>query len=63
MNPYKILGIKKSATEEEIKTAYKNLAKKFHPDINKEEGAEDKFKEIKEAYDLLKDAEKKKLYD
>lgn len=50
---YLILGISLDASEEEIKRAYKNLAKKMHPDINKDEGAEDKFKEINEAYDYI----------
>jgi len=49
-DPYKILGIKHDATEEEVKKAYKNLARKFHPDKNKDEGTAEKFKEINEAY-------------
>lgn len=60
---YKLLGIDKSATAEEVKKAYKKLARKFHPDINKEKGAEDKFKEVNEAYEVLGDAEKRKQYD
>jgi molecular chaperone DnaJ len=60
---YKILGVDKSATKEEIKKAYKKLAKKFHPDLNKEEGAAEKFKEINEAASVLGDEEKRKQYD
>ena len=61
---YKILGISKSASPEEIKKAYRKLALKFHPDRNKgDKGAEAKFKEISEAYAVLSDPEKKKQYD
>lgn len=60
---YKILGVSKNASEDEIKKAFKKLARKFHPDVNKEPGAEDKFKEINEAYTVLSDAEKRKFYD
>lgn len=60
---YKILGISKNASQEEIQRAYRKLARKFHPDINKEKGADDKFKEIGEAYKVLKDPEKRKRYD
>lgn len=60
---YGTLGVSKTATDDEIKSAYRNLARKYHPDVNKEAGAEDKFKEVNEAYQVLSDAEKRKKYD
>src|SRR5690349_12470862 len=61
---YDILGVKKSATDDEIKKAYRNLAKKYHPDKNKgDKAAEAKFKEISEAYAVLSDKEKRDQYD
>lgn len=60
---YKILGISKGASSDEIKKAYRKMAIKYHPDKNKEPGAEEKFKEIAEAYDVLSDSNKKEIYD
>lgn len=61
---YAILGISKSATKQEIAKAFKSLARKYHPDMNKGDAtAEEKFKEINEAYEVLKDDEKRKRYD
>lgn len=60
---YKILDVDKSATVDEIKKKYRRLARKYHPDVSKEENAEEKFKEVKEAYEVLKDPEKRKAYD
>ncbi|MDE4940838.1 DnaJ domain-containing protein, partial [Francisella tularensis subsp. holarctica] len=58
-----LLGVSRDASEADIKKAYRRLSKKYHPDVNKEKGAEDKFKEIQTDYDVLGDKEKKKLYD
>ena len=60
---YETLGVSKDASDEEIKRAFRKLAKQYHPDINKEEGAEAKFKEIGEAYSVLSDTNKRKQYD
>lgn len=60
---YEVLGVSKTASEEEIKRAFRKLAKQYHPDVNKEEGAEEKFKEIGEAYAILSDPEKRRQYD
>lgn len=60
---YETLGVDKNASDAEIKSAYRKLAKKYHPDVNKEEGAAEKFKEIGEAYSVLGDEQKRKTYD
>ena len=60
---YKILGVSKNATPEEIKKSYRKLALQFHPDKNKSKEAEDKFKEINHAYEVLSDPQKKQQYD
>ena len=60
---YKVLGVDKKASQDEIKKAYRKLARKYHPDTNKDAGAEERFKEISEAYDVLGDEDKRKKYD
>jgi len=60
---YETLGVSETATQEEIKKAYRKLARKYHPDINKEPEAQEKFKEINAAYEVLSDPEKKAKYD
>ncbi|WP_268799357.1 curved DNA-binding protein [Pseudomonas huanghezhanensis] len=60
---YKILGVEPTADDKQIKTAYRKLARKYHPDVSKEKGAEDKFKEANEAYEVLSSAEKRAEYD
>lgn len=60
---YEVLGVEKTATDAEIKSAFRKLAKKYHPDVSKEENAAEKFKEAQEAYAVLSDPEKRKQYD
>ena len=56
---YQILGVPREASSAEIKKSYRKLARKYHPDVSKDAAAEDKFKEVNEAYDVLKDEEKR----
>ena len=61
---YKILGVERSASEKEVKEAFRRLARKHHPDVNPgDKSAEERFKEINEAYEVLSDAEKRRKYD
>lgn len=60
---YEILGVDRNAADEDIKRAYRRLARKYHPDVNKEAGAEDKFKEIQKAYETLSDSQKRQHYN
>jgi molecular chaperone DnaJ len=60
---YEILGVSRDADKEEIKRSYRRLARKYHPDVNKEEGAEDRFKEINRAYEVLSEPETRARYD
>src|SRR3954466_5518064 len=60
---YKVLGVDRKASQEDIKKAYRKLARQYHPDTNSDAGAEERFKQISEAYDVLGDPEKRKAYD
>jgi curved DNA-binding protein len=60
---YKVLGLERASTPEQIKTAYRRLARKYHPDVSKEPNAEARFKEVQEAYEVLRDPQKRAAYD
>lgn len=60
---YAVLGVPRTADEKQIKSAYRKLARKYHPDVNKDAGAEDQFKRVSEAYEALSDSEKRAQYD
>ncbi len=60
---YRVLGVERSATQEEIQRAYRKLARQLHPDVNRESGAEDRFKQVNEAYEVLSDPKKRARYD
>ena len=60
---YQILGVSRDAEKSDIKKAYRKLARKYHPDVNQEADAEEKFKEVNEAYEVLKDQDKRQAYD
>src|SRR5574339_969267 len=60
---YQTLGVEPGAGDAEIKTAYRRLARKYHPDVSKEKGAEEKFKAVNEAYEALRDPQKRAAYD
>jgi curved DNA-binding protein len=60
---YKVMGVERGANADEIKRSYRKLARKYHPDVSKEKNAEEKFKEVQEAYEVLKDPEKRSAYD
>ena len=60
---YEVLGVSKTASQDEIKSAFRKLAKKYHPDVSKEENAAEKFKEAQEAYAILSDENKRRQYD
>src|SRR2546423_4873064 len=60
---YEVLGVSRNVTDEEVKKAFRRLAKQYHPDANKEQGAESRFVEINEAYEVLSDTQKRSAYD
>src|ERR1700761_2028875 len=60
---YEILGVTRASDADEIKRAYRKLARKYHPDVSKEKNAEAKFKEVQEAYEVLRDGDKRAAYD
>ena len=60
---YSTLGVERGATEDEIRRAYRKLARKYHPDVSKESDAEARMRDVNEAYDVLRDQEKRQAYD
>ena len=60
---YQILGVPRDASQEDIQRAYRRLARTYHPDVNKDPGAEDRFKDVSEAYDVLSDPQTRRRYD
>src|SRR5918995_4231730 len=60
---YEVLGVARGASSDEVKRAYRQLARKYHPDVNREPDAESRFKEITEAYEVLGDAQRRQMYD
>ena len=58
---YDVLGVDRTATEADIKRAYRGMARKYHPDVNRDDGAEERFKEVNEAYEVLSDADKARV--
>src|SRR5260221_647918 len=60
---YEILGVNRDASEDDVRRAFRRLARQYHPDVNRDEGASARFKEINEAYEVLSDAEKRQMYD
>src|SRR3954466_12342175 len=60
---YEVLGVSRSASADDLKRSYRKLAREFHPDINRHDGAEERFKEVNEAYEVLSDADRRAAYD
>src|SRR6478672_1793594 len=60
---YDVLGVARDASQDDIRRAFRRLARQYHPDISKEDGAEARFKEVNEAYEVLSDTEKRRQYD